>query len=160
MWSSIVPVALLVLPALATVTPDNTCGGTNKYTCNPAGVNGAGGGCCSANGYCGMQSSSGCHLTLLRRFGLMSFIQAALPTTAVPAVNPPLASASASLPSQPRSPATSMWFQVLANSPLLRTIPLPAHLFRLASPTCKRLMELVLTNTNLLHRRYLSAMVS
>ena len=34
-----------------TVTPDNTCGGSNGYTCDPN--NSYGGPCCSAAGYCG-----------------------------------------------------------------------------------------------------------
>ena len=34
-----------------TLTPDNTCGGSNGYTCNPN--DSYGGACCSAAGYCG-----------------------------------------------------------------------------------------------------------
>ena len=34
-----------------TLTPDNTCGGTNAYTCNPNDA--YGGRCCSASGWCG-----------------------------------------------------------------------------------------------------------
>lgn len=34
-----------------TLTPDNTCGGSNAYTCNPS--ESFGGACCSTAGYCG-----------------------------------------------------------------------------------------------------------
>lgn len=34
-----------------TITPDNTCGGSNGYACNPQDSHG--GACCSAAGYCG-----------------------------------------------------------------------------------------------------------
>lgn len=33
------------------LTPDNTCGGTNGYTCDPAKA--LGGSCCSSSGFCG-----------------------------------------------------------------------------------------------------------
>ena len=47
-----------------TLTPDNTCGGSNGYTCNPN--DSYGGACCSAAGYCGNTDAycgSGCQST-------------------------------------------------------------------------------------------------
>lgn len=53
-----------------TVTPDNTCGGTNKYTCDPK--NSYGGSCCSSSGYCGYTNAycgSGCQSAYGSCFG-------------------------------------------------------------------------------------------
>lgn len=47
-----------------TLTPDNTCGGSNGYSCDPS--NSYGGPCCSAAGYCGITDAycgTGCQST-------------------------------------------------------------------------------------------------
>ena len=47
-----------------TLTPDNTCGGSNGYTCDPS--NSFGGSCCSSAGYCGKSDAycgTGCQST-------------------------------------------------------------------------------------------------
>lgn len=45
----------LVNIASSTLTPDNTCGGKNGYTCNPKLARG--GPCCSTSGYCGSSAA-------------------------------------------------------------------------------------------------------
>ncbi|KAI9826997.1 MAG: hypothetical protein M1826_006476 [Phylliscum demangeonii] len=49
-WAPALPAA--AYPKIKrTITPDNTCGGANGYTCDPNAPQG--GSCCSASGYCG-----------------------------------------------------------------------------------------------------------
>ena len=80
-----------------TLTPDNTCGGSNGYTCDPS--NSYGGPCCSAAGYCGKTDDycgTGCQST----FGTCGSSEPAQPTTSSP-------SQASSLPSSPSSTGTS-----------------------------------------------------
>ncbi|KAI9791309.1 MAG: hypothetical protein M1816_004090 [Peltula sp. TS41687] len=52
------------------ITPDNTCGGTKGYTCNPNDP--FGGSCCSASGYCGYTAAycgAGCQKAYGSCFG-------------------------------------------------------------------------------------------
>ena len=80
-----------------TVTPDNTCGGSNGYTCDPSNSNG--GPCCSAAGYCGKTDAycgTGCQST----FGTCGS-----PTSAQPPTSSP--SQSSSLPPSTSSAGTS-----------------------------------------------------
>ena len=80
-----------------TLTPDNTCGGSNGYTCDPS--NSYGGPCCSAAGYCGRSDAycgTGCQPT----FGTCGSPTPAQPSTFSP-------SQTSSLPSSTSSAATS-----------------------------------------------------
>lgn len=80
-----------------TLTPDNTCGGSNGYTCDPS--NSYGGPCCSAAGYCGKSDDycgTGCQST----FGTCGSPEAAQPSTSSP-------SQASSLPSSTSSAGTS-----------------------------------------------------
>ena len=80
-----------------TVTPDNTCGGSNGYTCDPS--NSYGGPCCSAAGYCGKTDAycgTGCQST----FGTCGS-----PTSAQPPTSS--TSPSSSLPPSTSSAGTS-----------------------------------------------------
>ncbi|KAK5019376.1 concanavalin A-like lectin/glucanase domain-containing protein [Cryomyces antarcticus] len=52
------------------LSPDNTCGGANGYTCNPNSV--GGGSCCSASGQCGYTAAfcgTGCQSAFGKCFG-------------------------------------------------------------------------------------------
>ena len=80
-----------------TVTPDNTCGSSNGYTCDPS--NSYGGPCCSAAGYCGKTDAycgTGCQST----FGTCGSPASAQPPTSSP-------SQSSSLPPSTSSSGTS-----------------------------------------------------
>ena len=80
-----------------TLTPDNTCGGSNGYTCDPS--NSYGGPCCSAAGYCG-KSDAYCGTGCQSIFGTCGS-----PTSAQPPTSSP--SQASSLPPSTGSAGTS-----------------------------------------------------
>ncbi|KAM0801442.1 concanavalin A-like lectin/glucanase domain-containing protein [Usnea florida] len=77
-----------------TVTPDNTCGGSNGYTCDPS--NSYGGPCCSAAGYCG-KTDAYCGTGCQSAFGTCGSPSSAQPSASAPSQSssPPPSTSSA-----------------------------------------------------------------
>ena len=90
-----------------TSTPDNTCGGSNGYTCDPHLPQG--GSCCSAHGFCGKCSN------LLPSVQLLTFSQETRPTTV---------GQDASRRLEPVAPPPPLWYHLSYRHRLLR-LPQP-----------------------------------
>ena len=81
-----------------TLTPDNTCGGSNGYTCDPS--NSYGGPCCSGAGYCGKSDAycgAGCQST----FGACGSPTSVQPPASSPSQAPSLPSSTNSAGASP-----------------------------------------------------------